>query len=601
MKAIRLFPPFLILLTSLFFSCRKEVIIRYTDPEVKGDTIYITAVDSKAFVSIQDFNVLPDNSPQTNKANLQSAIDWAEASGTALYVTPAENGYPVDGGLILKNNVSLVGAHGPTGRGTVNSKGDGPTGSLFVITDQSVPFITMESASRIEGVQFYYPDQAYRNASGIIEYPPTIQMSKSSDVKGVTLRDLTFYGEYSAMDFEASGSFTSEQILFEDCYGYPLSGRFISIDGSEDSPRILHCHVNPANMREFGRSFNSDIIDAVVSKGTYTYSLKDVDNAVLMDLFTFGTYGGVCLGENTSGQMTSFNFDCVNRGICRIGAEGVSRSWLISQGSIIANVGESIEEVHSVILKGTGYTSLFGVELFSGSNGALSNLGAAYDFLYVDGDSPLTVAVTNCRMSGYTSADPFTIINPNAMIRAASCVDKFNAFFDYEHIPGLVILSGMTIVYDSCDELSTWITGNSSSVSKDANDKQEGESCVSVEGTSNVVFAKRRAMPMDTRTTLSGGHLKLSLFVSDVSMIDFSKEGAIEISSSGSCDVEELAWRTSSLNLKSGWNDLDLEMRSGAVTGGEPDLRAVNYFRFYQFGIENPVTFKIDDIRFCQE
>ena len=67
--------------------------------------------------SIQDFGVTPANSAADNKINLQKAIDWASQSGSALYVEPSETPYAVDGGIILKKNVSLIGVHGPTPRG----------------------------------------------------------------------------------------------------------------------------------------------------------------------------------------------------------------------------------------------------------------------------------------------------------------------------------------------------------------------------------------------------------------------------------------------------------------------------------------------------
>lgn len=60
-------------------------------------------------VSIQKFGVLPGNSPQANREALQRAIDTAEKSGTALYVEPAEGGYRVASGIVLKKNVSLTG------------------------------------------------------------------------------------------------------------------------------------------------------------------------------------------------------------------------------------------------------------------------------------------------------------------------------------------------------------------------------------------------------------------------------------------------------------------------------------------------------------
>src|SRR5665648_265961 len=70
-------------------------------------------------ISIQQFGVKPGNSAQVNKANLQKAIDWASEKGAALFVEPSDEPYAVDGGLILKKNVSLIGVHGPTPRGTV--------------------------------------------------------------------------------------------------------------------------------------------------------------------------------------------------------------------------------------------------------------------------------------------------------------------------------------------------------------------------------------------------------------------------------------------------------------------------------------------------
>ena len=265
--------------------------------------------------SIQEFGVLPQNSPQTNAENLQKAIDWATQSGAALWVEPTEDGYPVASGIVLKENVSLIGVHGPTGRGTGHPKKNAPTGSLFLISDEKAPFITVESATQIRGIQFWYPQQAYQDKDKIIPYPPTIQMSQDRTAQGVTLSCLTFYGEYIAMDFNGRPDNICEQILFEHCYGYPLSGEFIRIDYCYDIPRILHCHVNPSNMRMFGRAFSKEVVDAVIAQPTYTFSINHTDNAQLIDLFTFGAHGGIYLGEHTYGQLTNFNLDCVTVGI----------------------------------------------------------------------------------------------------------------------------------------------------------------------------------------------------------------------------------------------------------------------------------------------
>lgn len=257
---------------------------------------------AQGWVSIQEFGVQPNNTAAENTKCLQKAIDSMTNRGGALFVEPTEGGYPIDGGLTLRRNVTLVGVHGPTGRGTATNDRSKPTGSLFVIRDKEKPFITVESATQIKGIQFYYPDQAFDKPEGIIPYPATIQMSQQNAVQGVTLSCLTFYGEYIAMDFRGKEPQVCEQILFEHCYGYPLSGKFIAIDRCYDVPRILHCHVNPANMREFGRSFHKSVIDSVVRQKTYTYWIDHTDNAQLIDLFTFGVHGGIYLGSETYGQ-----------------------------------------------------------------------------------------------------------------------------------------------------------------------------------------------------------------------------------------------------------------------------------------------------------
>lgn len=389
--------------------------------------ILCTHMSAQGWSSIQEHGVLPTNTAVENTKNLQKAIDMMAGKGGTLFIEPTEGGYPIDGGLILRRNVSLTGVHGPTGRGTATNDRRKPTGSLFIIRDKEKPFITVESATQIRGIQFYYPEQAFDKPDNIIPYPATIQMSQENAVQGVTLSCLTFYGEYMAMDFRAKEPQICEQILFEHCYGYPLSGRFIAIDRCYDVPRILHCHVNPANMREFGRSYHRSVIDEVVKQKTYTYWIDHTDNAQLMDLFTFGAHGGIYLGAETYGQLTNFNFDCVCIGIHKLGSQWKNRNWQISQGSIIANAGEKLESIHPILIEGIGHTSISNVEAFSGDNGALTNWASSWDYMTVT--SGATISLSNCRMSGYSSAKPINA-HPDAKIYAAGCIDKNNEFFE---------------------------------------------------------------------------------------------------------------------------------------------------------------------------
>ena len=98
----------------------------------------------------------PENSSTLNKINLQKAIDCASVSGAALWVEPSKEPYHIDGGIILRNNVSLIGVHGPTARSTKHPTKKQPVGSIFKITDKDNVFITVESAAQIKGIQFWY-------------------------------------------------------------------------------------------------------------------------------------------------------------------------------------------------------------------------------------------------------------------------------------------------------------------------------------------------------------------------------------------------------------------------------------------------------------
>lgn len=374
--------------------------------------------------SIREFGVLPTNSAEKNRDALQAAIDWASKRGAALFVEPTEEPYPVAGGLVLRMNSSLIGVHGPVGRGTKHPTKPQPVGSVFRIEDKDKPFITVESATQLRGLQFWYPAQTLANPNKIIQYPPTIQVSHTHAAQGVTLSCLTFYGEYIAMDFNALAGVPCEQVLFEHCYGYPLSGEFIRIDHCYDIPRILHCHVNPANQRLIQSGYSRAVIDAVVSSKTFTYAINHTDNAVLMDVFTFGVYGGAYLGPQTYGQLTSFNFDCVTIGVHKLGEGTVNRNWQIAQGSIIANTGGTLKDVHPFLIEGEGHTSISNVESFSGPNAALSTFGRSQDFMLVRGQRKLTISMSGCRMRNYVSAEPITNLNKNSVIQAAGCIDK---------------------------------------------------------------------------------------------------------------------------------------------------------------------------------
>jgi hypothetical protein len=380
--------------------------------------------------SIQKLGVRPSNSPEINKINLQKAIDKMSKSGGVLYVDPSDTPYRLSGGIILRKNVSLIGANAGTPRGTRHPLKSQPVGSVFEITDKENVFITVESATQVSGIQFWYSEQTTKEPSKIIEYPATIRVSYENRTEGVTLNNLTFYGEYLAMDFKALKTNPCELITIEHCYGYSLSGTFIRIAYCYDIPRILHCHVNPAVNRLFAGGFSPEIINKVIANKSYAYSIENTDNAQLIDVFTFGTFGGIYLGSETYGQLTNFNLDCVTIGIFKSGSNNFNRNWQIAQGAIIANTGERIEDIHPIFIEGKGHTSISNVEAFSGNNGALSTQGISYDFMKVTGNDKCSVSLFGCRMRNYFADKPLTIENINAVIQVVACIDKNEEAFN---------------------------------------------------------------------------------------------------------------------------------------------------------------------------
>src|SRR5205823_7405084 len=179
-----------------------------------------------------------------------------------------------------------------------------------------------------------------------------------------------------------------------------------------------------ANQRFFAGGFSKEINDSVIARKTFAYAINHTDNAQVIDVFTFATYGGIYLGPATYGQLTNFNFDCVGVGIHKLGDSTFNRNWQIAQGSIIANVGEKQEDIHPLIIEGQGHTAISNVECFSGTNPAVSAMKASQDYLLVRGDKHLTISLVGCRMRYYIADDPITNENPKALIQAVACVDK---------------------------------------------------------------------------------------------------------------------------------------------------------------------------------
>ena len=147
------------------------------------------------------------------------------------------------------------------------------------------------------------------------------------------------------------------------------------------------------------------------------------------------------------------------------------------------------------------------------------------------------------------------------------------------------------VVLDYCDSDAGWNSHNGLSI--DTKDKKEGYASLISQGTGTDWFKKKFDTPVNSLCNTSS-YLDLWLYVSDVSK--FNGGGQLEITSAGRPDVDEYNWAVGTLNLANGWNELHLQI-SSASKMGNPDLSAINYFRFYQ-KVSGDVISRIDIIRF---
>ena len=154
---------------------------------------------------------------------------------------------------------------------------------------------------------------------------------------------------------------------------------------------------------------------------------------------------------------------------------------------------------------------------------------------------------------------------------------------------------------DDCESLTGW-GGGGNALSLDTADPVQGQASIKSEGGNTERFSKSFSAPLNTGilpSELTISYLQFSLYVSDVTKFSAS-DGQFEITSSGGPDTDEYSWGTASVNLRNGWNNVTLRL-SGAGKSGNPNLSAINFFRYYKFikAGESVVT-KIDNIRFTK-
>jgi uncharacterized protein YjdB len=153
-------------------------------------------------------------------------------------------------------------------------------------------------------------------------------------------------------------------------------------------------------------------------------------------------------------------------------------------------------------------------------------------------------------------------------------------------------------IISTCDSNTDWTSA--STVTVNSTDKKEGTASlqsVGSIGTTTTDFKKVFSPPINTGSTQADGKLQFWYFVSDINAHGTANQ--VELGSGGAFDKFEFSWNIDTKNtnspLQTGWNLVTLPFSTATITGGTPDLSAINWFRIYRTKTAS-VTTKIDQI-----
>ena len=200
----------------------------------------------------------------------------------------------------------------------------------------------------------------------------------------------------------------------------------------------------------------------------------------------------------------------------------------------------------------------------------------------------LTWAQDNYHTRSGNSAIPITLLGPNTTIedalRAQEEAEKMIADAAEQ-------TDGAGILFAGCNNLNqvSGVTLNNETVKS---------------GTGAWAFTLGSQMIEFKPEAVNGSKydsLEFDLYIADGSKIEGLKtdNSFLELTSSGTCDSNEIAWKIDKIlaDAKEGWNHITLFFADAESTGGDIDLSAINFMRFFDVTKENNTDAVIDNIR----
>jgi len=135
----------------------------------------------------------------------------------------------------------------------------------------------------------------------------------------------------------------------------------------------------------------------------------------------------------------------------------------------------------------------------------------------------------------------------------------------------------------------------------DPNTKKYGAGSLVANTGGVVLFQKKLDTPVDisAKMPIDGAGVLLTIYISDISKFDRSKDGQFEICSGGECDKDERNWQwmREEYGLTDGWNEVFYPFSKAGKTGNL-DISKINFMRMYHTGNTAGATVAINEIRF---
>ncbi len=145
-----------------------------------------------------------------------------------------------------------------------------------------------------------------------------------------------------------------------------------------------------------------------------------------------------------------------------------------------------------------------------------------------------------------------------------------------------------------CDTLDGLASNGTFMLSTAKGEYKEGKGAVIVSNP-NLVWLMANLQPADI-SACQNGKISFWVYVNDASYV---KNGKIylELTSSGTFDKNEMCWRFPGSDLKTGWNEVVLNMAAATQTADGVDLTNINYLRMYGMDCDKNLLVIIDALR----